>query len=231
MQIENRNSSGSAPRRLLGGLIIQKRCWALSLRAKLLILIAILGLAFLSIRGLYPFLAVNDPVPGGIIVIEGWIHDISVEQTVNKLDAAHDRDVFIVCALRASGSEREPSRGQSEYIMEKLRRSGLSGERLHLVFCEVSNKDRTYHSAVALKNRLQEREIPVDSLNVITVGPHARRSRLMFQKAFGDKVTVGVIPTEDPDYDPAHWWRSSDGVGEVLFQCFAYMYAKFFFHP
>jgi hypothetical protein len=231
MQIEKGNSLGSAPRRLLGGLIIQKQCWTLSLRAKLLIFVAILGLVLLSICGLYPFLAVSDPVPGGIIVIEGWIHDISIARTVNKLDPAHARDVFIVSALRSSGPERESGLGQAEYILGELRRSGLSGERLHQVFCEVSNKDRTYHSAVALRNRLQERRIPVDSLNVITAGPHARRSRLMFQKAFGVKVNVGVIPTQGPDYDPARWWRSSDGVGEVLFQCFAYIYARFFFYP
>jgi len=65
----------------------------------------------------------------------------------------------------------------------------------------------------------------------MTLGPHARRSRLLFQKAFGKEVKVGVISVEDRDYDPAHWWRSSEGVREVLGEAIAYFYAKFFFSP
>jgi len=32
-------------------------------------------------------------------------------------------------------------------------------------------------------------------------------------------------------YDPARWWRSSEGVREVLFEGFAYVYAKCLFWP
>ena len=214
-----------------GGGLKQRSYWALSLKAKVIIFLTTLSLALAFIHGLRPFLAVSDPVPGGILVIEGWVHDINIEQTVIKFSAAHDRDVFILSALHASGPEREWGREHSEYIAAKLKRSGVSPERVHLIFCEVSKKDRTYHTAVALKSWLQERGIPVDSLNVITMGAHARRSRLLFQKAFGDKVKVGVIPIDDPDHDSAHWWRSRDGVGQMIYQCFAYIYAKFFFHP
>jgi uncharacterized SAM-binding protein YcdF (DUF218 family) len=231
MKLENGNIKESATRRRWGGVRKQKPCCTLSFLAKVVIFLAILGLFLIFVNGLHPFLAVSDPVPGGILVIEGWVHDINIEQTAIKFSAAHDRDVFILSALHASGSEREWGREHSEYIAAKLKRSGVSPERVHLIFCEVSKKDRTYHTAVALKSWLQERGIPVDSLNVITMGAHARRSRLLFQKAFGDKVKVGVIPIDDPDHDSAHWWRSRDGVGQMIYQCFAYIYAKFFFHP
>jgi hypothetical protein len=42
---------------------------------------------------------------------------------------------------------------------------------------------------------------------------------------------VGIISVPDPDYDASHWWRSSDGVREVLDEGIAYIYAKFFFWP
>ncbi|MGA2556129.1 MAG: hypothetical protein ABSG04_07630, partial [Verrucomicrobiota bacterium] len=60
---------------------------------------------------------------------------------------------------------------------------------------------------------------------------HARRSRLLFQKACGDDTKVGVIALDDVGYDPTHWWRTSEGVREVVGEGIAYLYARIVFHP
>lgn len=229
MPIENGNSSEPVVRP--GGFLFQKPCGARSLRAKLWVFLALSALIIISLYGLYPFLAVNDPVPGGIIAIEGWIHEIDVERTIGRLDPTYERNVFIVSSIHASGPRRESGREHSEAIAAKLRQSGISAERLHMIFCEVSKKDRTYHAALALRDWIQERGIPAGALNVITTGPHARRSRLLFQKAFGPKVKVGVIPNIDPKESPPRWWHSPWGIGHMIYQSLAYMYAQFFFQP
>jgi hypothetical protein len=36
---------------------------------------------------------------------------------------------------------------------------------------------------------------------------------------------------QNPDYDPKHWWRYSEGVREILGETIAYMYAEFLFRP
>jgi len=69
----------------------------------------------------------------------------------------------------------------------------------------------------------------VDNINVLTEGAHARRTRLLYQKAFGRNVTVGIIAVSNPDYDPKQWWRYSDGVREDIGESTPYIYAKFFF--
>jgi hypothetical protein len=51
----------------------------------------------------------------------------------------------------------------------------------------------------------------------------------MFEKAFGDSADVGIVALDDPQYDREHWWRSSDGVREVLGEVIAYIYARFYF--
>jgi uncharacterized SAM-binding protein YcdF (DUF218 family) len=71
----------------------------------------------------------------------------------------------------------------------------------------------------------------VSSINVVTENVHARRTRLLFQKAFGGDVRVGVIAVPNPDYEPGHWWRYSEGVKDVLSEAIAYIYARLFFHP
>ena len=73
--------------------------------------------------------------------------------------------------------------------------------------------------------------MPVSGIDVVTEDLHARRTRLLFQKAFGDKVTVGVIAVPNPDYDAKHWWRYSAGVKEVVSEAAAYVYARFLFYP
>jgi hypothetical protein len=42
--------------------------------------------------------------------------------------------------------------------------------------------------------------MPLRSLNVVTEDAHARRTRLLFQKALGNDVTVGIISIPNPDY-------------------------------
>jgi len=66
------------------------------------------------------------------------------------------------------------------------------------------------------------------SINVVTEDAHARRTRLLFQKALGNDVRVGIISIPNPDYDAKHWWRYSEGVREVIGEGIAYTYAKVF---
>jgi hypothetical protein len=55
-------------------------------------------------------------------------------------------------------------------------------------------------------------------------------AKIANQRAFGRGVTVGIISIQNPDYDPKHWWRYSEGVRDVLGESIAYVYAKFLFH-
>jgi len=92
-------------------------------------------------------------------------------------------------------------------------------------------QDRTYTSAIALKQYLEGNNLPHSRLNLISMGPHARRSRLLYEKAFGKETAIGIVALPPRDYDPKRWWRSSSGVRVVLSEIFAYAYVRLFFHP
>jgi hypothetical protein len=114
---------------------------------------------------------------------------------------------------------------------ELLKKTGLPGKCIQMVPSHISGRDRTYSSAVALRDWFHEHNATVPSINVLTEGTHARRTQLLFQQAFGSGVTVGIISIPDPDYDAKHWWRTSEGVRDVLDESIAYLYAAIFFHP
>ena len=90
-------------------------------------------------------------------------------------------------------------------------------------------RDRTYGSAVALRDWLHAHQITLTHLNVLTEGAHARRTWMLYQKAFGKTVTVGIISVPSPDFAPGDWWRNSEGVREVIDESIAYLYARFIF--
>ncbi len=69
------------------------------------------------------------------------------------------------------------------------------------------------------------------SINIVTEGAHARRSGLLFEKALGRQVDVGVISVPSPDFDAGHWWHYSQGLEDVVQEGLGYLYAKLFFYP
>ena len=108
---------------------------------------------------------------------------------------------------------------------EILASYGVSKPRIGMLLYPKTERDRTYHAAIAARDWLI-RHSTEKSFDVVTAGPHARRSRMMFKKAFGKDFEVGIIALNDPAYDPKHWWRTSEGVRDVVGEVIAYIYAE-----
>ena len=111
---------------------------------------------------------------------------------------------------------RAPSLQPTAHWMARLLvADGIPDAKLATLFPNVARKDRAYHSALAVKEWLTEQHLIADALVVASAGPRARRSRLLYEKAFGRYVSIGVIALRTTDYDPQRWWRTSAGVREV----------------
>ena len=96
----------------------------------------------------------------------------------------------------------------------------------------ASAQERTFRSAVSVREWARDSSgIAVDAVDVYSRGPHARRSRWLYQRAFGDGVAVGVIASPPRAYDPDAWWRSSDGARAVLSELAGWLWARAIFDP
>ena len=149
---------------------------------------------------------------GGVRVPTWPLRDVIVVLESYELEG----DADLVCDMR-------------ECVAQLLMQLGVPAERIQTVRYEAVEKDRTYHSALALKRWVAEYAPDVLAINVATAGAHARRSRLLYAKALGARVKVGVVALRDRRHDPAHWWRSSEGIREVPFEALAYRYVRFVF--
>ena len=219
-------------RQKLWGTITRRERWGLSWRGWSLVAMVVLFAAFLFLWRVYPFLAVRHRVDTNLLVVEGWVHNYAIRSAVEEFRGGSYRRVFTTGGpVEGTGGYINDYNTSASVGAERLINYGLPNESLQMVPSRVMNRDRTYSSAVALRNWFREHDASVHSINVVTEDLHARRTRLLFQKALGDNVTVGVIAVPNPDYDARRWWRYSEGVKDVVSETVAYIYAKFLFYP
>lgn len=213
--------------------ILNRRCrWGLSTRGWLFTFGIVIAFGVTIVLGSYSFLAVTDRQLADILVVEGWINQFSIEAAANEFRRGDYQRVYITGG---------PVSGLGHYVNDyqtaasvgagRLKAAGIMADRIQMVPSHEMGRDRTYSSAVALRTWFHERHLSPKAINVITESVHARRTRLLFQEAFGDEVQVGVIAIPNPDYDARHWWRYSEGVRDVIGETIAYVYARVFFHP
>ena len=139
--------------------------------------------------------------------------------------------MFTVGADPLTGTDIEPGDSIAIEAAKRLKWLGLPADLVQAVPAHIKYRNRTFQSAMALKKWIEENHVPMKSFNLVTVGPHSRRSRMLFQEAFGDDVNVGIISVENREYDTKRWWKYSEGVKEVIGEGVGYVYARFFFHP
>jgi len=213
------------------GLLKRRICLLPTLRGWLLLLIPSAALLILGFRNLNAFFAVNDPVPDGVLVVEGWSPDYALE--IAKLEVKRNpyHRLYVVGGPLEQGAPFSEYKTYAELGSAILLRMGMSNDTVQAVPTAYVQKDRTYTAAVALQNWLRQHGTIPKEINLISVGAHARRSRLLFEKAFGSSTRVGIMAVEDRNYDPSHWWKSSEGVRSVVGETIAYCYARFLFSP
>ena len=179
-----------------------------------------------ALRQIHPFLAVNDPVSGGAMVVEGWAPDYALESAIAEFRKDHYEKLYVTGGPMERGAPLSEYKTYAELGAATVVKLGLSGDVVQAVPAPWVRRDRTHACAVALRDWLREHGVSPGKVNLITVGPHARRSRLLFQKVLGNDVTMGVTAIPDKDYDPDKWWRSSQGVRVVLSEMIAYVYVR-----
>jgi uncharacterized SAM-binding protein YcdF (DUF218 family) len=213
--------------------VSSKQRWSLTWRGWLLVVFFVGAVSTVIVRASYPFLALTNPVDAEYLVLEGWVHEYAARAAVVEFTNGRYRKAF---------STGGPVSGLGGYVNDFQTAASVGADRLinaglqhHLVEMvpdrHPPGRDRTYQAAVALRDWFSTQNIQVRSINIVTEDLHARRSRLLFQKALGPQVRVGVIAVPNPDYDAGRWWRYSAGVKDMISEGAAYLYVKLFFHP
>lgn len=119
----------------------------------------------------------------------------------------------------------------ADWAASYLKTHGLEDTDITPVPAPASAQDRTFLSAVKVRDWAATRHLVFNAFDVFSVGTHARRSRILYEMAFGPNVGVGILSARSPEYDEGHWWRSSAGAKSVLAESISVIWTICCFNP
>jgi len=222
----------SGTRRLrMGGLLQSRVCLVPTWRGWALLLLVATCFTLIVGRQLCALLSVNDPVPGGVLVVEGWVPTYAAREALDEFQRRPYTGIYVTGEPIEEGTLFSSYQNLADYTAAKLIGMGAAPASVHAVRGPYVDKDRTYSMAETLKKRLEDDGIPTEKITVISLGVHSRRSQLLYQMTFGPNSRVGMLAVVDRDFDPNRWWQSSAGVRSVIDETIAYIYARVIFRP
>ena len=186
----------------------------------------------LAVTHVYGFLAVHRPIAHGVLVVEGWMDERSLSRAAEiYLGGGYTQ-------LLTTGGPIERRRvglELDEYAAlaaRTLRESGVPPAEVIAVPTPWSQRDRTFESARSVLAWLNDSGVRVDAIDLVSEGPHTRRSWELYRRVFADSgVSVGALAVRPPDYDPGAWWESSAGVKNVLTESIGWLFMRCCFRP
>jgi hypothetical protein len=166
---------------------------------------------------IYPFLAPNDPAPEArLLVVEGWLSPGELNQAIARFQqGSYDRVVTTggpILEWRESNETQSYAESAARYLV----RNGLDVAKVTPVPAPASAQDRTFLSAVKVREWAAHQGIEIKALDLFSSGTHARRSRMLYRMALGSGVSIGIVSATPDDYGPEYWWRTSSGVKSVV---------------
>ena len=195
-----------------------------------LLLICVAACIFLA-NNLYEFLAPNAPVGARVLVVEGWLAPKELDQAIEAFKIGKYERIVTTGGPVTRWRGLLPDTDYAELAAGYLVQHGVQRDLISAVPAPASAQERTFLSAVMLRESAKRLGITLDAVDVFSAGPHARRSRLLFQKALGQKVRVGVLSARPSEFDPDVWWQTSTGVEQMFFQSFGFVWVKCCFWP
>lgn len=190
--------------------------------------LTIVAIFFYSIKSeIYPFFAVTKPVNGELLVVEGWIPDYALEEAAAVFRQGNYK-YLVTTGLKSTDNPVPAYSSDAQRAEKKLADLGLEASRIIAVPAANTTGPKTFSCARALQEWLRSTMPDIQSVDIFTVGGHARKTHLIFKKALGKNISVGIFAARPLLYDPECWWASKVGIKLILRSVVGYVYAVIF---
>jgi len=215
----------------------RRQVWLPTWPGVLLLVVVVAAASLIALRHLASYLAPHDPATtrdgrgASTLIVEGWLEEDGLDAAIAAIGRGRYQRVI------ASGGPidgwREDQRWPTyaERAADYLRRHGVTSIPVVAVAAPESAQDRTFLSAIVVREWLRRQGGAIDAVDLFSGGVHARRSRLVFQMAFGPEVDVGVFAAAPRRYALERWWTTSEGVKAVLGEAISLAWTTCCFAP
>ena len=174
------------------------------------------------------FLSLDRPVESDVLIVEGWLPDYALEEALLIFRKGNYKKIITTGVPLEVGSYLKEYVDLAHLAQATLLALGMKESEVVAVPAPDVHRDRTFHSALAVKKWLLKNDMQIKKMNLVSLGPHARRSTNLFQEVFESEVEIGSIAIESRAYDPDRWYASSEGVRSTINEAIAYVYAVIF---
>lgn len=188
-----------------------------------LMLVAIAA-SFYGLRRLDDFLSLSYPIAAEVMVMEGWLPDLTKQQVLQLFWQRGYRRLIVTGGPITHGLFLTDYKNHAELGAATMIALGLDPAQVVAVPAPEQDCYRTAAAALSLKKYIEAEGI--SSFNLYSLGSHARRSYYTFRQAFGPEVAIGVVAMPNYQYDPQRWWATSHGFRTVVSEAIAYFYVR-----
>ena len=112
-----------------------------------------------------------------------------------------------------------------------LVKHGINTDQLITIPTPASAQDRTYLSAVIVRDWFSENKPGQITIDLYSGDVHARRSYKLYKMAFADTAHIGIIAAEPNNFSLQYWWRTSAGAKSVLAETAGLIWINCCFSP
>jgi NAD(P)-dependent dehydrogenase (short-subunit alcohol dehydrogenase family) len=190
------------------------------------LIVAMLVVGFAFVLTIHDFLAITQRVEANVLVVEGWVSNhTAIREAAEEFKKGQYKLLITVGGPigDVEGSVGQPS--AAILAAGELQELGVDNCLIVTLTAPTAVQHRTYTGALTLKDWLRESEPQTKTVNIFTIGSHARKSLVLFRKALGPHIDVGVIAGTDDEYNPDYWWMSIQGNYVIFRNLLGYLYA------
>ncbi|MDY7023344.1 MAG: YdcF family protein [Cyanobacteriota bacterium] len=209
-------------------LIQRQEIWTLTLKGWVLAFLFLITITLVLFLNLHSFLAINSPISADALVIEGWLPDYAFELALVEFEKGSYQKIITTGVPLAKGYYLSEYKDFANLSAATLIEMGLDDTKVIAIPTSKVIRNRTISTAITLREWLKNSDSNIKSINLCSLGPHARRSWISFQKYLSPDVPVGIISIPSQAYNPDRWWLSSDGFRSCISESLAYIYTVIF---
>ncbi len=176
------------------------------------------------------YLAVNQPKHADYLLVEGWQSEQSLLQALNTF-----REGAYTLLITTGGPDNRAINPKYKSFAEEsadfLLEQGIEPEKIVSVSAPASAQNRTFLSAVMVRDWFSSQMLLPASIDIFTEGVHARRTRALYRLAFGDRTDIGIYASQPENYNLNTWWQSSSGAKSVITEMIGLFWVRCCFNP
>jgi hypothetical protein len=209
----------------------RQEVWILTFQgwlAAIAVMMSLVVTLIVSITNVHSFLAPTVPLKtANILVVEGWLPDYALKEAVSEFNQGSYKFIATTGGALEMGTNITGFQNFADVSAATLKKLGLSEDKIVAVSAPEVVKDRSFQSAATFATWLEKSQLNINSINLLSLGAHTRRSWYLYQKILEPKIKVGIITAHNRDYNPDKWWTTSSGVRDVIDEGVAFIYARY----